>query len=800
VRAPRPFGAGFHMRGRLLRRATLPGCRWQLKVLLLCGLLVGAGLSPTIAAAAPTTTAQAVTGPALPLYGQQWQPWGPENLGTSNVSIAGYGCALTAASMLLRTYGVNTNPGALNQWLIANGGYVYQNLLVWGAVARAAQAAGVSVSYVGWQSNSLSAIDGSLAAGNPVIAQVSLDGNMHFVLITGTGPDGTLWINDPWFADHTTFQSRYGNPATQIQSIRLYSGTPVASPQLSAMSAGGAEMISAPAGGLGTATGGAQVLTVPYTTSTTNWASGTPTTVGSWSDQALSFTAPAPLTAGSVVIETAAGSPNYWFPFTVTGVPAVTVTAVSPGSGPSVGGATVTIHGTGFQLPVAVQFGSLAALAVTLVSPTELQAVSPSGSGTEAVQVSDWMGTSQTTVADLFSYPVSEPPGVFIGLTPARICDTRGGNPSALVGAAAQCDGRTLLPGAPLGVNVEGIGGVPASGVSAVVLNVTVTNPSSGGYVTVYPAGQPPPLASNLDFAAGQTVANLTEVGLGAQGQIAVATGATSTDLVIDVTGYVAAPPTPGTGLYNGLPPTRICDTRTGTGPINQCTGRTMGGDSTLAVQVAGLAGVPASATGVALNVTATDTAAPSYLTVFPSGTPPTASNLNWTPGQTVANLVIATLNSTGGITFYNDAGSVDVVVDVVGYYTGSGGTGSQFNALSTPTRICDTRTGSGTTDQCTGSTMGPGATLAVQVAGLGGVPTGAISVVLNVTATDTTAPSYLTVFPSGPTPLASSLNWTAGQTVPNLVTANLNSTGGITLYNDAGSVDVVVDVMGWYS
>ena len=383
-------------------------------------------------------------------------------------------------------------------------------------------------------------------------------------------------------------------------------------------------------------------------------------------------------------------------------------------------------------------------------------------------------------------------------ITPTRVCDTRAGNPSALSGAAAQCDGKTLHAGLPLEVTVAGLAGVPASGVSAVILNVTVTDPSSSGFLTVYPAGQAAPLTSNLNFTKGETVANSVEVGLGSAGQIAIVTNATTTDVVVDVEGYVASTALFGTGLYNALTPARICDTRTGTS--NQCTGKTMGPDTTMTVHVAGLAGVPASAEAVALNVTVTDTTGSGgYLTVYPGGSRPMTSNLNWTAGQTVANLVVTALNSSGEVTIYNHSGSADVVVDVLGYYSGAGGTGSQFIPETTPTRICDTRVGSKPTNQCTGKTMSAGGTMTVQVSGLAGVPMGATAVAVNVTVTNTTAASYLTIFPSGTRPLTSNLNWEAGATVSNLVIATLSATGEITIYNHAGTTDVVLDVMGWY-
>ena len=764
---------------------------------LVLGLALLLLTSTTAPGAVRAATAPPPNGPVVPVYGQQWQPWGTQDLGTSTSTISSEGCALTASAMLLEAYGVSTNPGALNQWLIANGGYVDQNLLIWGAVAQYAQAQKVQVSYTGWEADSLQLIDSSLAQGNPVIAQVTLNGNMHFVLITGTGPAGALWINDPWYGDHTTFQSRYGDPATQIQSIRLYSGTPAASAQLSSMTVGSPATVSAPSAGLGADANGAALLLLPYTTPTSGWTKGTPVAVSSWTGQQITFTVPAGTGSGYVVVETSFGDPNLWFPYALTGSPPVTATSISPQGGPAVGGTTVTITGSGFVVPSQVEFGTQVATSAQVVSPTELQAVAPAGSGPQQVAVTDWLGTA--TVPTPYSYPLSGPPGALTPLPPSRICDTRSGNPSNLSGGAAQCDGHTLAPGAPLAVQVAGLGGVPASGATAAVLNVTVTDPTSAGYLTVYPAGETAPLASNLDFSAGETVANLVEVGLGAQGQVEVVTDATSADVTLDVEGYVAPPVVAGEGLYRPLAsPTRICDTRAGE-PANQCTGKTLGPQGTLAIQVTGLAGVPQGAVAVAANVTVTDTTAPSYLTVFPGGAVPTASNLNWMPGATVPNLTISALSPGGAITVFNEAGSTDVVVDVLGYYTQAGGSGTQFNPLITPTRICDTRAGE-PANQCTGKTLGPHGTLAIQVAGLAGVPQGAVAVAINVTATDTTAPSYLTVYPGGTTPLASSLNWSTGETVPNLVLATLSSTGTLTVYNAQGSMDVVVDVLGWYS
>ena len=359
-------------------------------------------------------------------------------------------------------------------------------------------------------------------------------------------------------------------------------------------------------------------------------------------------------------------------------------------------------------------------------------------------------------------------------LTPARILDTR-------------TAGGPIGPGAALSLQVAGQGGVPSTGATAVVVNVTVTNPTAASFLTVYPAGEALPLAANLNFVPAQTVPNLVTAKLGTGGNLLIYNAAGSTDVVVDVAGWYDDGMVAGGARYHPLTPARILDTRNGGGPI--------GPGATLSLQVAGQGGVPATgATAVVVNVTVTGPTAPSFLTVFPAGQAlPLAANLNYLPGQTVPNLVTATLGAGGKLSIYNAAGSTHVVADVAGWYDdGTLATGALYHPL-TPARILDTRSG--------GGPVGSGATVGVQVAGLGGVPAaGAWAVVVNVTVTGPTAPSYLTVYPSGQTlPLAANLNFGPGQTVPNLVAARLGPDGKVSIYNAAGSTQVVADVAGWF-
>ncbi len=469
------------------------------------------------------------------------------------------------------------------------------------------------------------------------------------------------------------------------------------------------------------------------------------------------------------------------------------VTSVSPASGGVSGGSQVTIRGLNLLGTTAVDFGGTPAAAINVVSDVEIVATvpaGPSGGGRVDVTVKTPAGTSPTGPYDGYLYVSAGP---YHPLTPTRIADTRPGS-----GLANQ--GETLQAGGSVDVQVASAGGVPATGAVAVVVNLTVTDTTSTGYVTAYPTGVARPLASAVNFTAGLTVANLVEVALGENGRITVYNSAGSTNVIVDVEGWVGAG-LPGSGLFEPLPPARIADTRPGSGEPDA--GKTLGPRQAINVQVAGAGGVPASGVAsVVLNVTATGTTSGSFLTVWPTGSnQPLASNLNWSATSTVPNRVIVQLGFGGMISIYNNAGNADVIVDVGGWFTNgsnSQATGRQFLPAS-PVRVEDTRSGSG--EPGAGSALGPGGTLPVQVSGVDGVPaSGVAAVVLNVTVTSTTSNGYLTAFPDGEArPVASDLNWTAGNTVANCVVVKLGTGGRVDLYNSSGSTDVIVDVVGWY-
>ena len=471
------------------------------------------------------------------------------------------------------------------------------------------------------------------------------------------------------------------------------------------------------------------------------------------------------------------------------------VTGVQPSSGPIAGGTQVSITGANLLGATQVYFGAKAATSFQVQSSGAITAAVPPGSpGFVDVRVETSLGTSSAGGTDGFVYTAS---GAYHPLSPARIEDTRAG--SGLPGS-----GDAPGPGGTVNVQVAGVGGVPATGAAGVLVNLTVTETTAAGYVTAFPAGVAVPTTSTMDFRAQDTKANLVEVALGRGGQISVYNQAGTTQVVVDVEGwYDSVQPTSGAGLYNPVTPARIADTRPGSGEPYQ--GSSLGAGKSLTIQVAGRGGIPTSGAGaVVMNVTATDATTPSYLTVYPAGgSQPVASNLNFYAGETVPNQVVVPLGAGGAVTVYNALGTVDVVVDVAGWFTdGAVGatTGSALYAMA-PARAVDTRTGSGYA--YSGDTLQPGQTLTIQLAGLAGLPAqGMTAAVLNVTVTDGSAPGYLAVWPaSSPRPLSSELNWSAGQTTENLAVAAVGSQGALDVYNgSSASVQLVIDACGWFA
>ena len=258
----------------------------------------------------------------------------------------------------------------------------------------------------------------------------------------------------------------------------------------------------------------------------------------------------------------------------------------------------------------------------------------------------------------------------------------------------------------------------------------------------------------------------------------------------------VTVPPPPPGSPYHPTAPSRILDTRSGVGIGG--TPNAIGPAGVIDLQVTGAAGVPAGAKAVALNVTATNASGPSHLTVWPKGSvQPDASNLNFSSGVSVPNLVIAQLGTDGKVSIRNNQGTVHVVADVQGWYSNTGDPGSRYVPID-PQRILDTREGLGAPQ----AQVGADGVIELAVTGVANVPANAAAVVLNMTVDQATGPeAFLTVWPSGNSmPTASNLNFTGGPATTNLVIARVGAGGKVAIYNSQGATDVIADVQGWFT
>lgn len=272
-------------------------------------------------------------------------------------------------------------------------------------------------------------------------------------------------------------------------------------------------------------------------------------------------------------------------------------------------------------------------------------------------------------IADVTGYyaqGTSTAPGTYVPVVPARLLDTRSGlgAPKAAVPAHAT---RVL--------QVAGRGGVPPSGAGAAVITLTVTEPAASGHVTVFADRTPRPGTSTLNFPRQSTIANLAVVTLGGDGKIALYNDSSGTvQLIVDVAGFYRSGTARTAGAFAATAPQRVLDTRSGvgapTGPLAP--------QATLKLQIAGRSGVPAFAVGaVALNVTITNPSASGHLALGPS-----TSFLNYGPGDTRAELMVARVDSDGFVYLTNgSAGTVDVLADVAGYYLAA----PAVSGLSTP-------------------------------------------------------------------------------------------------------------------
>jgi hypothetical protein len=373
---------------------------------------------------------------------------------------------------------------------------------------------------------------------------------------------------------------------------------------------------------------------------------------------------------------------------------------------------------------------------------------------------------------------VVEAPGAIHALTPSRLLDSRTGQ-GGFTGPATN---GTVIKLTVVG----GTSGVPTDA-SAVLVNLTVTQPTASGYVTAYASGGTAPWVSNANFTPGVTVANLSLVPVGAvDGAIAlkVATPG-SVHVIADVQGYVVGGTVSAAGAVVPVTPARVLDTRTT---------QHVGTGGTISLTVAGVVGVPADASAVVANITVTGTTGPGYLTAWPAGVArPTSSNVNFVTGQTVPNMAIVKVGANKSISLFNSSGPMDMVVDIQGYVTAGTATLPGTVVPVTPSRMVDTRLDLGAYGPVPANS---GEVVDFVAPDLTSIPQGAL---INLTVTEPQASGWLSAYPYGVArPLVSNLNFGPGMVVPNLSLATLGDGYGVLYNGSGGTVQMVADVLAY--
>jgi uncharacterized protein YvpB len=513
---------------------------------------------------------------------------------------------------------------------------------------------------------------------------------------------------------------------------------------------------------------------------------------------------------------------------------AAVITSLSPAAGPASGGQMVTATGYGFMSGMSATFGGIAVSPAKQTLDSFSFTTPAKAPGYDQLVVTTSLGVSTPTAAASYIYSGL---GSFIPVTPFRILDTRSGR-CGIHSCGALGAGQTLALQLTGYADTRTGGSVPADA-TAVVLNVLAVNGSMSSLLTVWPSGTGRPLASNLNFSAHENIADLVTVALGQDGasdsqrEVNIYNALGTLNVVADVEGYfVPQAATNAAGEFHAIAPLRVCDTRSKQ-PANGCnvghsTDNKIGSGHVLKVNVSGIpsgvggssAGIPTngSAGAAVLNLTGVAGTESTWLSVFPTQSnvscltgAPRSSTINVPADGVLANRVMVPLGPShnGGpntdVCIYNAAGTINVILDASGWFgatTDSPPTGAQYQAIG-PTRICDTRSGTGTL--CSGHQLTSGATLLVAVAGVDGIPgSGPVAIIATLTAVSGSQMTYLTVYPAdvSPKPNASDLNAQPGIAQPNLVVAGLASgghLGDVNLFNAAGSINAALDVDGWF-
>jgi hypothetical protein len=369
----------------------------------------------------------------------------------------------------------------------------------------------------------------------------------------------------------------------------------------------------------------------------------------------------------------------------------------------------------------------------------------------------------------------------FVSLPSARIVDTRTG-----VGAPKRAVAAHQL----LSPTVAGTGHVVPSTATAVQVTITTPAPTASGGITAYgPA--PRPGTTNVQFITGHGESGSALVQLAA-GRINLYNAAArgTVQVVVDLTGYWApTAASTGPGVLHPVAPRRIIDTRYGTGGVAK---KAIAGHQAVTAAVAGTGKPVPSGTGaVAVTITAVGPATAGGLIVYAGGaTPPTEVTQYFTAQRGVSTFAVVPLSSAGTMSVYNSSGgTVNVVVDLAGYYVAGVPLDAGALRTLTPKRALD-RSG-----------VPSAGTVSVHVGGVGGVPrAGKTVAIVTVSVIAPVGGGGVTAWTAGQKrPGVTTVQYLTGQNVSATALVPISSSGDISLYNaSSGAERLLVDIDGY--
>jgi hypothetical protein len=369
--------------------------------------------------------------------------------------------------------------------------------------------------------------------------------------------------------------------------------------------------------------------------------------------------------------------------------------------------------------------------------------------------------------------------GDFVPLSPSgALLDTRNGT-GGVTGPRTAGSTATFL--------VRGRGGVPAAGVSAVLVDVTAVSPTAATHLTLWPDGSSRPALSMVTAAANQIISNSAVVPVGANGRLALFNNAGSTHVTVDVQGYFTETAGGAGGGFVPVNHTRLVDTRSGLGGA---AGAIAAGGSRTFTLTGGV--IPAGAAAAFLDLIVTGATDNGWLAAYPAGGSG-RSVMDFETGTTTHGAAVK-LAADGRVTFANHSNeTIHLVVTGQGYFTTSSASGAGLRTVPVK-RVLDTRSGSG---------VGSGGTVDVQVGGTNGLPTrGIAGAVLNVTAVSPTESGTLKAWPvGGAEPIGTVVNFPAGRTRAALSVVQLGTSARVRIKNTgSSSVHILVDLQGWFA